>query len=170
MRLRHAQFEDVDEMLSVKRSAWQAHYVGLVPDHVLTSPRSLSFWRSALQPMVRSDGKAGIVLLAEARGGIAGYAALDVDPTEDSAGQLKELYVRAELEGAGVGGLLLAHAIDHFRDGGKQRLALWVLEGNHHARRFYERRGLRPTGERRVVEIEAAVPELRYARNLSEIM
>jgi ribosomal protein S18 acetylase RimI-like enzyme len=165
VQLRRATPEDAEGLVSVKHSAWLAHYTGLVADYVL---RSLAFWRSELEPMLRPDGAAGFVLVAQARAAVDGYAALRVDPHEAGAGQLKELHVRAEREGRGIGSRLVAGALDHFRRCGKQRITLWVLEENDHARRFYEHRGFRPTGERQVVKLEGPVSEVRYVRKLTE--
>jgi RimJ/RimL family protein N-acetyltransferase len=46
---------------------------------------------------------------------------------------------------------------------------LWVLEENHRARRFYERAGMAPDGDRDVYTprgSSVALPEVRYAASL----
>jgi GNAT superfamily N-acetyltransferase len=71
------------------------------------------------------------VVVAEADGRLAGFAALDVD-------MLGHLYVHPDLQGKGIGDALLARA-KGLRPNG---FRLWVFQRNTNARRFYERRGL----------------------------
>lgn len=78
------------------------------------------------------------------------------------AGELLALYVAPEHWSTGAGRTLLAAASEKLAADGHRSLALWVLEGNSRARRFYERHGLRPTGHRRTVTLGAPVPEVRY--------
>lgn len=42
-------------------------------------------------------------------------------------------------------------------------IKLWVLEHNHRARRFYEKRGWRPNGTSRVVEYPPSPLDLGYS-------
>lgn len=58
-----------------------------------------------------------------------------------SDGELKKLYVDTFFQSEGIGAALLERAGDAAR-------FVWVLEKNYGARRFYERFGFRPTGER----------------------
>jgi GNAT superfamily N-acetyltransferase len=72
------------------------------------------------------------VWVAEEDGRVLGFAAL-----HDSL--LAHLYVDPSAQGAGIGGALLAKAMELRADG----FQLWVFQRNEPARRFYERRGLR---------------------------
>lgn len=60
--------------------------------------------------------------------------------------RIEELYVDTFFENRGIGGELMRFAIER---GCKY---LWVLEKNEDARRFYERYGFAPTGEKRLQE------------------
>lgn len=70
-------------------------------------------------------------------------------------GHLEALYVVPEAWGSGVADELYAEAA---RVAGRPA-TLWVLEANERGRRFWERRGWRPTGERD----ESKATELLYA-------
>ena len=85
----------------------------------------------------------GTVLLAEEDGVPVGVAAVD-------GCWLHGFYVRPESWGTGVAGELHDAALAVIGDCAETKL--WVLEENHRARRFYEKRGWRPNGESRVVE------------------
>lgn len=60
--------------------------------------------------------------------------------------RIEELYVDHFFENRGIGGKMLAFALE------KNCRYLWVLEKNEDARRFYERYGFAPTGEKRLQE------------------
>lgn len=60
--------------------------------------------------------------------------------------RIEELYVDHFFENCGIGGEMMAFALE------KNCRYLWVLEKNEDARRFYERHGFAPTGEKRLQE------------------
>lgn len=60
--------------------------------------------------------------------------------------RIEELYVDTFFENCGIGGELMAFAIE------KKCRYLWVLEKNTDARRFYERHGFAVTGKRKLQE------------------
>jgi len=94
----------------------------------------------------RWEAFAGEVRIAEEDGNPVGFVAFEGD-------WLSALYVLPDWWGRGIGGLLL--------DLAGPVSSLWVLEDNHQARGFYERRGWSPDGGAR----EAfGVSELRYTR------
>jgi GNAT superfamily N-acetyltransferase len=70
-------------------------------------------------------------------------------------GHVEALYVMPEAWGTGIADALYARIA---RVAGVPA-TLWVLEANARGRRFWERRGWRPTGERD----ESGEPELEYA-------
>jgi diamine N-acetyltransferase len=77
---------------------------------------------------------------------------------------LHGLYVVPDEWGTGVAVALHDHALASM-DG--WRVAhLWVLEENHRARRFYERRGWRLNGETRIVPFPPNPLDVGYSRTL----
>jgi GNAT superfamily N-acetyltransferase len=77
-----------------------------------------------------------------------------------SPGWLNGLYVRPEAWGTGVAARLHERARATLGPG---RARLWVLEENHRARRFYERRGWRADGTTREVPYPPYPLDLGYA-------
>ena len=68
------------------------------------------------------------------------------------------MWVRPDQRGTGAADLLIDAAQDWAFSEGAGSLALWVVDGNHRARRFYERHDYAYTGE------EAPLPDGRPGR------
>jgi GNAT superfamily N-acetyltransferase len=79
--------------------------------------------------------------------------------------ELRALYVVPEAWGTGVAGALMDVALDAMRADGADEATLWVGDANARARRYYEREGWEPTGERK--ESPLGPPELQYRRLLA---
>ncbi|MBQ2921084.1 MAG: GNAT family N-acetyltransferase [Oscillospiraceae bacterium] len=106
-------------------------------------------------------------LRREMDAGKALFLLLDPEPVGVVSVQedlIENLYVLPEKQGRGYGSALLEHAAA--RCPGTPRL--WLLNINEKARRFYEARGFRETGERR--ELKNGLAELEMTRSrLTEI-
>jgi GNAT superfamily N-acetyltransferase len=82
-------------------------------------------------------------------------------------GWLHAIHVHPDWHGAGVGPTLLASARESLRDLGFRRAALWVIEGNERACRFYEKDGWVRSGESRVSEMDGVLTrQLHYMCDL----
>ena len=81
---------------------------------------------------------------------------------EDGWTELEAIHSLPESWGTGLGEALMDMAC--ILTGAKQGVGLWAFAENKRARRFYEKHGLRWTGERRVSEFDGAV-EVRYERS-----
>jgi ribosomal protein S18 acetylase RimI-like enzyme len=94
---------------------------------------------------------ASALWVAEADGRPVGYAQVgpcklphaDVTP---GCGEIKRLYLRRELQNAGIGGALLAHALEWLQAPGRQ-LWIGVWSRNLGAQRLYGRHGFEKVGE-----------------------
>jgi len=89
----------------------------------------------------------------------AGFVAID-PPWLDA------LYVLPEAWGSGIADRLHDAGVTALRAAGVERARLWVLEENHRARRFYERRGWTADGTTRVVPFPPSPIDLGYALDL----
>jgi len=119
----------------VLRAGRASDAAALATIHVESRTRAMP-WLPAVHPLHEVvDYMAGTVLVdqqvwvAEADGRPVGFAAVGAD-------MLNHLYIAPEWQGRGVGGALLDAARS-----GRDRLELWVFQGNERARTFYERRG-----------------------------
>jgi GNAT superfamily N-acetyltransferase len=106
------------------------------------------YWRRLLD----GNGPCGAILPKPSRllrgvgDGIVGAVVVtDMEATDwwSDDPWLPEIFVVSDLQGHGLGALLLGHALRACADGGYKRLGLTVSEGNP-ARRLYERFGFQP--------------------------
>ena len=97
---------------------------------------------------------------------------IHVGPTRDedlpaSTGEVTALYLAPSAWGRGGGRLLLDTARATVKAAGFAAAALWALETNLAARRFYERQGWALDGARKVDHRgDVVLPEVRYAAPL----
>ena len=78
---------------------------------------------------------------------VVGPAGLPHPEVRDGDGELKRLYVRADLKGAGLAARLMDEALTRLERDGPRTLWLGVWSGNLRARRFYARYGFAKAGE-----------------------
>ena len=69
-----------------------------------------------------------------------GFCGVGVDESDPTLGEVRSLYVRADLSRQGVGAQLLAHAMAQAHSRGVQRLRAWATP---FSRQLFERAGLR---------------------------
>jgi GNAT superfamily N-acetyltransferase len=152
--------------LATRRSA----YADLVPPALLaqmSAAKLQQWWQRRLattpQPYLM------LVAISDPRHReVQGFA--HVGPADDQdVGELYAIHVHPHAQGLGLGGRLLAAAVGELAGLGYRRARLWVLEGNHNARSFYEHHGWRQvTGAHREEDLEGAlVAEVAYDCTLS---
>ena len=151
MRVRPARPEDAAAIAEVHVRTWQAAY-----EHVFGAERLAAIdlaarverWRRRL---VEPERRHEAVLVIEDEG-VVGFASCGESRDAAGEGELYAIYVLSAAWGSGAGRELIAAALAALQEGGFDTAGLWVLEDNPRARRFYEREGWIPSGERRDVE------------------
>jgi GNAT superfamily N-acetyltransferase len=163
LTIRPATPDDARALAEVHVASWRAGYRGLIPDDDLAQlsvDEREEMWLTILA------GHEGTVLVAGddgadatgAPGTIAGLIAF-----VPAAREIRALYVAPARFGQGIGSALLEAA--HAQLG--PDCALWVLEDNERALRFYARYGYAPDGATTVHE-PTGLTELRLARQNPE--
>jgi len=85
----------------------------------------------------------------------------------EAIGEVPAIYARQRVWGTGVGRTLMTDGLAILARGGFSTVALWVLDTNDRARRFYEAGGWAWDGTAKDAEIGGAtITELRYRRSL----
>lgn len=160
--VRQATPHDASDIATIRVESWRATYAGLVPQPFLDrlSAKDETERRVAAladPPPLR------FTLVAERAGTVVGFASGGPDRDDHpDCGEVYAIYVQPAQLGTGAGAALMTAAINALRTSFDE-IGLWVLESNDRARRFYEKFGLTPTGERRVLDLEGPVPEVRHA-------
>ncbi|HTF09962.1 MAG TPA: GNAT family N-acetyltransferase [Asanoa sp.] len=174
--IRPQQLDDVAKVAGVHVRAWQAGYAGLIPNEVLDALDPETFasrrrqWHGAkeFETLVAVDGPA-----------IVGFATVgqyrnqqDRGDLVPEIGEVLAIYLEPDRVGTGLGRTLMAAALAELNNRGFRTVRLWVLEDNKVARRFYEKAGFQPDGERSTYEVTLpssgetlSLPELRYVRS-----
>jgi diamine N-acetyltransferase len=99
------------------------------------------------------DDNRRVIRVAEEGGRLLGYCKLglqmgfDFDLGDRRGMELKQLYLRGEQTGSGIGSALMKWAIGEGRMRGFDDIILSVWSGNHDAQRFYARHGFEKVGD-----------------------
>lgn len=153
-RMRHA---DLDELVAVQREGAVAGLATIFPqdDYPFPTVDVRARWAREIDDPVYD---CFVVLDDQQR--IAGFAATRSD-------EFLHFGTALSTWGSGLAGRAHDAVLDHLQAGGFTRSWLRVFEGNHRARRFYERRGWTPTGTTSRTSFPPHPVLLEYARNLS---
>ncbi|MER6753984.1 GNAT family N-acetyltransferase [Micromonospora echinofusca] len=172
--------DDAEAVARVHIHGWQAGYAGIMPEEVLRR-LNVTAWAQRRRDVGTADPEHPFTtLLAEVDGALVGFTTFgpyrnnqDRGDLDAAHGEVVAMYVEPAYWGDGTARALLAAARAGLVARGWSDYRLWVLEANHRARRFYERAGLSPDGERSTYPVPlsgGAAPvglvELRYAGRL----
>lgn len=144
----------------VHYKAWQQAYTGLVDQSCLDKMSvekcvEIAYkWPDNL--LVAKDGERVV--------GFVGYGDCNNDDIKD-AGEVFAIYVLAEYYGKGVGRALMDAALDLLL---QDRVAVWVLQGNKRAIRFYEKCGFRSDGKSDTKILGSPITEIRMVLKRGE--
>jgi GNAT superfamily N-acetyltransferase len=166
--VRAATVADAPAIGEVHVASWRAAYAGLLPEDFLgrlsAEARAASWARRIGDPDIP-----GRVLVVEADGGIAGFAAFGPRPDQSGEGQLYALYLRPRYWGRGLGRLLHEQVVAELVERGWSAAVLWVLATNERAKTFYVRQGWVPDGAAQTETIDdgrVTLEEMRFRRSL----
>jgi ribosomal protein S18 acetylase RimI-like enzyme len=190
--IRSASLADAAQIAAVRRDSWFAAYEGIISRTVIDRVTALDGGAGVRQSFRTRPWQRMIAAVAapppqppvaeQAPPSIVGYASfgpeLDVlggpwphPPTAEGrdgrAAELYALYVHPAWWSTGTGRALMDRVLAGVSAAGYRCIALWVLEDNARARRFYERAGFAPDGARHVLDDLGGVTEIRYRRALS---
>jgi GNAT superfamily N-acetyltransferase len=167
MHVREAVIEDAYGIATVHVRTWQAAYRGIVPDGILDAmdiERRAERWRD---DWLSTPG--GGIWVAEEDGAIIGWANAGTSRDSDDAaaqGELYGIYVASTEWGTGAGQSLMDVATAWLGER-FESAALWTLEANARARRFYEKNGWRFDGTTKEEDARGVVlREVRYRIDL----
>ncbi len=145
MEIRIADINDIPAIARIHIEGWQAAYGGFVDqahlDSLSVEQRSQD-WQNWM-----GEGESE-TLLAEIGGKAAGfitYGRTKTAPPGDSKirplypAEIYALYLLPDFWRQGVGGALIRQAAKNLKAKKQNGLCLWVLDGNHRAKSFYEK-------------------------------
>ncbi len=163
--IRPARVSDAAAISRLRVDTWKAAYAGILDAHVLADLVSDEASIERQRGYIGNPGSRRHTFVATIRKKLVGWAVAGPardDDADETTGEIYALYVDAVYWGTGLGRDLMSTCLGALRAEGFCRVSLWVLDGNARARRFYEAAGLAPDGARKLLDIAAGVPEIRY--------
>lgn len=161
MTFREATFEDYERIANFHALSWKRTYRGLISDDYLdrlVDQERLDFWGERMN----TPDPQRLVLLAEEDEQLMGFVCIFADYDPKFGAFVDNLHAHPDAKRRGIGAQLLQRAAAWaYAKHPHTPLYLWVLEGNHNARGFYERMG--------AISYEQVVKSSAYAQNSSEI-
>lgn len=163
---------DADRIGLIHARSWQAAYRGKMPQDYLDRidpAQRADRWRRVLAG--DGAGRDGILVAEGPDGGIAGFvsfgATRDGDLDARVTGEIYAFYAAPDAWGSGTGRALMDATVARLTGLGYADAALWVLDSNDRARRFYGRAGWAPDGAVKIEDgLGFALTEVRYRRAL----
>jgi GNAT superfamily N-acetyltransferase len=174
--VRRAERSDAERLARINIDAWRAAYTGIMPPASLAAMRLEEYvegWRSRL---TEDHLPERIVLVGELDDMVATYCA--GGPYRPQAGAADEdtkrwaeiyaIYTDPAQQRRGAGSAVHEEFLDRLSRDGYHTAALWVLEANARARRWYADRGWRPDGATTEwVSTGRVLPEIRLRLDLA---
>jgi GNAT superfamily N-acetyltransferase len=162
--VRPAALSDATHIAEVQTASWQSSYRGILPDSILDTmdpARRVGSRREILQ----DSGALNLVAYDTTHGDLVGFA--NAGPSRrrhgQLAGELFEIYILDRAKRYGLGRELFEVVTDWCRSRQMATMIVWVLEGNQHARRFYEAMGGQLSGQAHSTVRGFGVVEVSYS-------
>ena len=163
--IRPARRGDGEALARVHERGWTiSHAPHADPAWVVDRP----FAERAAEWEAYACGAGAPMWVAEERGVVLGVAVAGAVRDADApsgTGELYALYVEPDRQGEGIGGALLARAVEELRAAGHTRVTLWTFGASAQSTGFYERHGWRRDGATKD-DRGFGTPEVRYVREL----
>lgn len=139
--IRSAVPSDAEAIARVQTSSWQTSYRGILPDSILDTMDTAR--RAAMRREILGDADAlNLVAYDTTRGELVGFCNAGRSRRQGPrVGELYEIYIVDRAKRFGLGRELFESTTAWCRAHEMSSMIIWVLEGNHHARRFYAAMG-----------------------------
>jgi GNAT superfamily N-acetyltransferase len=171
--IRRAAAGDEEALAHVHVRSWQTAYRGILPDEFLAQMSvegRVERWRER----IASPGKGEFSFIAMVAGETSGPRIVGFSgggPERQGFvrgdgirydGEVYAIYLLPEWRGKGIGRALIAASAQALIEAGLQSTAIWVLQDNASARRFYEALGGILVGEKPITIGQTTLPEVAY--------
>jgi ribosomal protein S18 acetylase RimI-like enzyme len=166
--LRRARPADAPELTRIHVAAWRKAYRGIVPESTLQS-FTVEGRTERFCTFLAEDSAETYIAEHESRavGFLTLGACRDADVQGGSTGEIWGIYILPEYWRRGFGKYLCEQGQSLLASRGFKIAALWVLEANNRARRFYEAMGFFPDGSNKELSLGIPLNAIRYRKNLS---
>jgi GNAT superfamily N-acetyltransferase len=138
--IREAATGDADGIARAHVASWQTSYRGILPDGILDRIDVGQRAQSRREILARRSGL-HLVAYDLTHGDIVGFC--DAGPARATiiGGEVYAIYLLHHAKRHGLGGEMFERVKPWLTEKGWTKMIVWVLDNNHHARRFYEAMG-----------------------------
>lgn len=139
--IREATERDAAGIARAHTASWQASYRGILPDRLLDRI-DVGQRVETRRRILRDRSVYQLVAYDLTHGDIVGFC--DAGPSRRHvpyAGELYAIYLVQHAKRHGLGQEMIERVQAHLAASEMRSMIVWVLENNHHARRFYEAMG-----------------------------
>jgi GNAT superfamily N-acetyltransferase len=159
--IRPGKLADAEGIARAHTASWQTSYRGILPDAVLdridVDQRAASWRRVLADPAILT-----LVAYDTTHHDIVGLCDAGRSRSDPSyAAEVYRFYIEHHAKRHGLGREMFEQVIGWLRSRDQRSLIIWVLDNNHHARRFYEAMGGR--AGRRVASTVSGFPVVELA-------
>ncbi|HAN20237.1 MAG: hypothetical protein A2Y15_05125 [Clostridiales bacterium GWF2_36_10] len=162
LNIRKAEYGDAEKIAYVHTMSWKVAYAGIIPDEYLNNlsvdDRAEKFRlyfdknENTFYFLTELDEKTiGFIVLQECR-----------DKDLKGAGEICAMYLLPEYFNKGYGSHMMRFSVNFLANKGYKTIALWVLEENARARKFYQKCGFVFDGKKKKIDIGKPLKVIRY--------
>jgi len=146
IKTRTATIQDAVSMSLIHANSWKKAYQGLLPDEYLNGIEDTQWVDMITNRLKDGTMKAWVATIEDK---MIGCVCVGNSKYQGYEGQLEliSIYVLPEYCHLGAGSLLLNEVFEYALNNNYLEVGLWVLDGNHHAIRFYEKNGFIANGD-----------------------
>jgi GNAT superfamily N-acetyltransferase len=160
--IRRAKLGDAEGIARAHTASWRSSYRGILPDTVLdridVDQRATSWHRVLQDPRILT-----LVAYDVTHQDIVGFCDAGASRGHSSyAGEVYRIYLEHHAKRHGLGRDMFEQVTDWLRAQRLGSLIVWVLDNNHHARRFYEAMGGRAASRMASTVSGYPITELSY--------
>jgi ribosomal protein S18 acetylase RimI-like enzyme len=167
INIKYAQVIDFKILGKIYSRSWKVAYKNIIPDEILDNityeKRAIIFERALNE---KRDEEYAIIYKNDiAVGSICFGKCRDLD-LDNSFGEIWGIYLLPEFWNLGIGSELIRWGINELRNMGYSNVALWVLEDNTNAIKFYEKNGFNFDGTKKEIFIGKSLNDCRYIKTI----
>ena len=161
-----AEAKDAERLAQIHVCSWKEAYRGIIADEVIAGFASENRSEIFSQAIARNEET---YYLFKINGKSAGFASIYKSHEENvpaDLGEIYAIYFHPDFWGTAITQYGLDFCIDRLKAMGFTRIAIWVLEGNLRARKFYEKNGFSFDGNATEINLGKLLRELRYSKSV----
>jgi GNAT superfamily N-acetyltransferase len=165
--IRYANNEDANIIALINSKSALQGYKGIIPDDILKEKFSYERLRERLlKELTEGTTINCIVYKDDTAVGMQTFARDDDKERDISEIDIWRIYLLPEYWGQNIGREFIDWGTKELKLRGYKKAALWVVEENARARRFYEKSGFTHDGEIRIINVGREIKEYRYIKEL----